>query len=131
LIEGQFSPRDPFGFLLALVLTPYLGFGWGAYNALLAHLFRFWQMGFSLCFPLLWAGSGVVFNVHSIPAKNAHLVSFNPLLICVELLRYAYYEGYPNDFFGRYVCILVRHHLDRLRTCFPANIRVAPACLEA
>jgi capsular polysaccharide transport system permease protein len=95
--EGEFLPRDPFGFLLALVLTLYLGFAWGAYNALIVHLFKVWAMGFSLCFPLLWAASGVIFNVHGLPANYAHLASFNPLLVCTEFLRYAYYEDYPND----------------------------------
>jgi capsular polysaccharide transport system permease protein len=95
--EGEFSPRDPFGFLLTLVLTLYLGFGWGAYNALIAHLFKFWAIGFALSFPLMWAASGVAFNVHALPANYAYLASYNPLLMCTELLRYAYYEGYPND----------------------------------
>jgi capsular polysaccharide transport system permease protein len=97
LFEGEFAPRDPFGFLAALLLTLYLGFGWGAYNALIAHLFQFWAMVFNLFFPVLWMTSGALFYVHGLPSEYAKLLSFNPLLQCVEYIRYAYYDGYPSD----------------------------------
>src|SRR3984957_5294449 len=95
--EGDFSPRDPLGFISALILTLYLGFTWGTYNAVFAALFPGWAIGFNLCFPVLWLGSGIVFNFHGLPIQYAHMLSFNPLLHCVEWLRYAYYEGYPSD----------------------------------
>jgi capsular polysaccharide transport system permease protein len=95
--EGDFSPRDPLGFLSALILTLYLGFGWGAYNAIFAALFPGWAIGFNLCFPVLWLGSGILFNFHGFPLQYAYMLSFNPLLHCVEWLRYAYYDGYPTD----------------------------------
>jgi capsular polysaccharide transport system permease protein len=95
--EGEFSPRDPLGFLASLLLTLYLGLGWGAYNGLFAHLFHFWAMAFNLFFPLLWMASGVLFYVHGLPSQYANLLSFNPLLQCVEYIRYAYYDGYPSD----------------------------------
>jgi capsular polysaccharide transport system permease protein len=94
---GEFSPRDPFGFISALVLTLYLGFGWGAYNAVIAALFNAWTMAFSLFFPVLWLGSGILYNFHGFPNQYAHMLAFNPLMHCVEWLRYAYYEGYPSD----------------------------------
>jgi capsular polysaccharide transport system permease protein len=97
IAEGEFFPRDPLGFVSALALTLYLGFGWGAYNALFAGLFHTWSMAFNLFFPLLWIGSGILFNFHGIPAQYAHILSFNPLLHCVEWLRYSYYDGYPSD----------------------------------
>jgi capsular polysaccharide transport system permease protein len=96
-LEGEFSPRDPFGFMASLLLTLYLGFGWGAYNALYAHLFHFWMMVFNLFFPLLWLASGVLFYVHGLPSQYAYILSFNPLLQCVEYIRYAYYDGYPSN----------------------------------
>jgi capsular polysaccharide transport system permease protein len=98
LAAGDFSPRDPLGFVSALFLTLYLGFSWGAYNALIAHLFHFWALVFNLCFPLFWMASGILFNIHGLPTNYAYLLSFNPLLQCVEFIRYAYYDGYPKDF---------------------------------
>jgi capsular polysaccharide transport system permease protein len=95
--EGEFSPRDPLGFVTALILALYLGFGWGAYNALFAHLFHFWAMAFNLFVPVLWLASGIMFYVHGIPHKYAYLLRFNPLLQCVEYIRYSYYDGYPAD----------------------------------
>jgi capsular polysaccharide transport system permease protein len=97
VLEGEFSPRDPMGFLAALVLTLYLGFGWGAYNALFAQLFHVWPMAFNLFFPVLWIASGIMFYVHGIPQNYAYLLKFNPLLQCVEYIRYSYYEGYPSN----------------------------------
>jgi capsular polysaccharide transport system permease protein len=97
LIEGEFAPRDPLGFMMSLVLTLYLGFAWGAYNALIAHLFHFWAVAFNLMFPLLWIAGGIVYNVHGVPTQYAYLLSFNPLLQCIEYIRYAYYDGYPDD----------------------------------
>jgi capsular polysaccharide transport system permease protein len=99
LAEGEFSPRDPLGFVSSLLLTLYLGFSWGAYNALIAHLFHFWAIAFNLCFPLFWMASGILFNVHGLPDQYAYFLWFNPLLQCVEFLRYAYYDGYPSNFF--------------------------------
>jgi capsular polysaccharide transport system permease protein len=97
MAEGEFSPRDPFGFFSALALTLYLGFAWGAYNALFALIYPFWAMAFNLCFPLLWLSCGALYYVHGLPSEYAYLLSFNPLLQCVEWLRYAYYEGYPGN----------------------------------
>jgi capsular polysaccharide transport system permease protein len=95
--EGNFSPRDPLGFILAVILTLYLGFGWGAYNAILGALFHGWALAFNLIFPVLWLGSGILFNFHGLPLQYAYMLSFNPLLHCVEWLRFAYYDGYPTD----------------------------------
>jgi capsular polysaccharide transport system permease protein len=97
LVEGEFAPRDPLGLIMSLVLTLYLGFAWGAYNALISHLFHFWAMAVNLMFPLLWIAGGIVYNIHGIPAQLAYFLSFNPLLQCIEYIRYAYCDGYPDD----------------------------------
>jgi capsular polysaccharide transport system permease protein len=98
LTEGEFLPRDPTGLVAALTLTLYLGFSWGAWNALFAHLFHFWAIAFNLMFPVLWLLSGGIFYLYGIPRNYAYLLSFNPLLQCVEYIRYSYYDGYPSDF---------------------------------
>ena len=97
LAAGEFSPRDPFGIACALLLTLYLGCAWGLLNALIAHLFQFWHYAFNVFFPAVWLLSGVLFNVHGLPSPYREYLSYNPMLHCVEYIRYSYYEGYPDD----------------------------------
>jgi capsular polysaccharide transport system permease protein len=80
-----------------LLLTLYLGCAWGFVNALLAHLFHFWSYAFNIFFPLMWLLSGILFNPHAILSPYKEYLSYNPLLQCVEYIRYSYYEGYPGD----------------------------------
>ena len=54
LATGEFSPRDPFGIVCAMLLSLYLGCAWGFVNALIAHVFHFWIYAVSLFFPLIW-----------------------------------------------------------------------------
>jgi capsular polysaccharide transport system permease protein len=95
---GEFSPRDPFGMVCAILLSLYLGCAWGFLNALLAHLFQFWHYAYALLFPLLWISSGIFYYVHAIPAQYSTFLFYNPLLQCIEYIRYSYYENYPNNF---------------------------------
>jgi capsular polysaccharide transport system permease protein len=97
LITGDFSPHDPFGLVCAILLTLYLGCAYGLVNALIAHAFQFWHYGFNILFPLLWILSGILFNPHAIPSPYTEYLAFNPLLHCVEYMRYSYFDGYPDD----------------------------------
>lgn len=97
LATGEFSPRDPFGIVCAILLTLYLGCAWGFLNALIAHLFHFWNYAFSLFFPAIWLLTGVLFYIHAVPSPYREYLSYNPMLQCVEYIRYSYYEGYPAD----------------------------------
>jgi capsular polysaccharide transport system permease protein len=104
---GEFSPRDPFGVVCALLLTLYLGCAWGFVNALIARLFHFWGYGFNVLFPMIWLLSGVLFYIHALPSPYRQYLSYSPILQCVEYIRYAYYEGYPNDILDvRYVVLI-------------------------
>jgi capsular polysaccharide transport system permease protein len=101
---GEFSPRDPFGIVCALLLTLYLGCAWGLVNALIAHVFHFWIYAVNLFFPLMWLLSGIIFNPHAIPSPYKEYLVYSPLLQCVEYIRYSYYEGYPSDILNaRYI----------------------------
>jgi capsular polysaccharide transport system permease protein len=103
-VTGEFSPRDPFGIICAMLLTLYLGVAYGLINALVVHMFQFWLYAFSFLFPLMWVSSGILFNPHAIPSPYKDYFAYNPLLQCVEYIRYAYYEGYPDDILDiRYV----------------------------
>jgi capsular polysaccharide transport system permease protein len=104
---GEFSPRDPFGILCALLSSLYLGFAWGFVNALCAHLFHFWSYAFNLYFPLIWATSGILFNPHAYPSSYKSVLSYNPILQCIEYIRYSYYDGYPDDILDVWYIILI------------------------
>ena len=97
VVTGEFSPRDPFGVVCSVLLTLYLGYAYGLVNALIAHIFHFWHYAFNVGFPLLWLLSGVLFNPHALPSAYKEYLAYNPLLQCVEYIRYSYYEGYPDD----------------------------------
>jgi capsular polysaccharide transport system permease protein len=97
LASGEFEPRDPAGIMYSLLLTLYVGIAWGAYNGVFALLYPFWFLAFNLFFPLLWITSGILINVHGLPTQFQLYLAFNPLLQCVEYIRYSYYEGYPAD----------------------------------
>jgi capsular polysaccharide transport system permease protein len=97
LATGEFSPRDRLGVVNAMLLTLYFGFAYGFINALIAHVFLFWHYGFNVLFPLMWILSGILFNPNTIPSPYKDYLAFNPLLQCVEYIRYSYYEGYPDE----------------------------------
>jgi capsular polysaccharide transport system permease protein len=97
LATGTFSPRDPLGFVCALLLTLYLGCAYGLMNALIAHAFQFWHYGFNVLFPLIWIASGILFDPHTIPHPYKEYLAYNPLLHCVEYIRYSYFEGYGDE----------------------------------
>jgi len=97
LITGEFSPRDPFGIAASILLTLYFGFGYGLLNALIAHLFESWIYAFNALFPVMWLLSGIVFDPHGIPSPYNEILSYSPLLQCVEYIRYSYYEGYSDE----------------------------------
>jgi capsular polysaccharide transport system permease protein len=97
VIAGEFSPRDPFGIVCSILLTLYLGCAWGFANALVTHVFHFWNYGFNILFPLIWILSGIIFNPHALSSPYKEYLAFNPLLHCIEFIRYSYYYGYQND----------------------------------
>lgn len=96
LYSDGFSPRDCAGFVFAVAATIYFAFSFGVLNALIVQVVPIWFTLFNLCVPIFWIGSGVVFFPTAIPDPYDQWLAFNPLLQCVEWIRYAYYEDYPD-----------------------------------
>ncbi|PNG25032.1 ABC transporter permease [Methylocella silvestris] len=96
IFSRGFSPRDPSGFIFAIGATIYLACSIGIMNALLAQVLPIWFMIFNLCAPILWMISGIIFFPPALPDQYSYWLGFNPLLHCVEWIRYAYYEDYPE-----------------------------------
>jgi capsular polysaccharide transport system permease protein len=92
----DFSPRDWPGIVFAVAATIYFGFSFGVANALIARLLPIWYIFFNLSIPLFWCSCGIIFYPTAIPHPYDQWLALNPLLQCVEWIRYAYYEDYPD-----------------------------------
>jgi capsular polysaccharide transport system permease protein len=87
-------PPRPIEAVYALLACLSLGFGFGIVNAVITGVFPFWFTIFSLFQIVLWMASGVVLVPDEYPEAARYALSFNPILISVEWMRSAYYEGY-------------------------------------
>jgi capsular polysaccharide transport system permease protein len=92
----DFSPRDWPGIVFAVAGTIYFGFSFGVPNALIARVLPVWYIFFNLSMPVFWLSSGIVFFPAAIPDPYGQWLALNPLLQCIEWIRYAYYEDYPD-----------------------------------
>ena len=92
----DFSPRDWPGIVFAVAATIYFGFSFGVPNALVGHVLPVWYMFFNFTIPVFWLASGIVFLPTAIQDPYDRWLALNPLLQCVEWIRYAYYEDYPD-----------------------------------
>ncbi|MGI8570954.1 MAG: ABC transporter permease [Methylocella sp.] len=94
--SNDFSPRDWPGIVFAVAATIYFSFSIGVPNALITRIFPVWAIVFNLSIPVFWLASGIVFFPTAIPEPYDRWLALNPLLQCVEWIRYAYYEDYPD-----------------------------------
>ncbi|MGC2223265.1 MAG: hypothetical protein WA624_13345 [Methylocella sp.] len=94
--SNDFSPRDWPGIVFAVAATIYFSFSFGVSNALIARLLPVWYLFFNLSMPAFWIASGIVFFPTAIPDPYDRWLALNPLLQCVEWIRYSYYEDYPD-----------------------------------
>lgn len=96
IFSDGFRPRDWPGILFALFAIIYFSFSFGVINSLIAQILPFWVYVYSLTMPLMWIASGVIFFPSNIPEPYNYWIALNPLLQCVEWIRYSYYENYPD-----------------------------------
>ncbi|MGH6835538.1 MAG: ABC transporter permease [Methylocella sp.] len=94
--SNDFWPRDWPGIVFAVAATIYFSFSMGVSNGLIAHVLPVWQVLFNFSFPVFWAASGIFFFPTAIPDPYDRWLAYNPLLQCIEWIRYAYYEDYPD-----------------------------------
>jgi capsular polysaccharide transport system permease protein len=92
----DFSPRDWPGIVFAVAATIYFSFSFGVANALIACVLPVWYLLFNFTIAAFWLASGIVFFPTSIPEPYDRWLALNPLLQCVEWIRYSYYEDYPD-----------------------------------
>src|SRR3984893_8600938 len=94
--SNDFSPRDWPGIVFAVAGTIYFSFSIAVPNALIARVLPVWYVFFHLSMPVFWLASGILFFPTAIPDPYDRWLALNPLLQCVEWIRYAYYEDYPD-----------------------------------
>jgi capsular polysaccharide transport system permease protein len=94
--SNDFSPRDWPGIVFAVAATIYFSFSIAVPNALIARVLPTWYLFFHLSMPVFWLASGILFLPAAIPEPYDRWLALNPLLQCVEWIRYAYYEDYPD-----------------------------------
>lgn len=90
----DFVPLDAVEASYALLAAGLLGLGVGVVCATIAGLVPMWVTAYSLFTIVLWISSGIVFVPDALPEQAKILLSYNPVLQCVEWIRSAYYEGY-------------------------------------
>jgi capsular polysaccharide transport system permease protein len=81
----------------ALGVSLLLGVGFGFINAVIAVGIPGWVIGYSLVIVLMWVTSGIMFVPSDMPEMIKDIVSYNPILHCVEWMRSAYFEAYSTD----------------------------------
>src|ERR1700730_1240539 len=84
----DFSPRDWPGIVFAVAATIYFGFSFGVANALIACVLPVWYLLFNLSIPVFWLASGIIFYPTAIPDPYDWWLALNPLLQCIEWIRY-------------------------------------------
>lgn len=87
-------PSQPIEAMFALMACLSLGLGWGIVNGVLCAVFPFWFTPFSLLSIILWMASGVIMVPDDLPEMARYGLSWNPILVGVEWMRSAFYQGF-------------------------------------
>lgn len=106
-LGSELHPRDPAGVLFAVAATIYFGFAVGMINALIASVLPIWSYTFGFLIPVFWISSGVLFFPASVPDQYRTILAYNPLLQCVEWLRYSWFENYPDSVLNVHYLLLL------------------------
>jgi capsular polysaccharide transport system permease protein len=86
-------PPRPIEAMYAMLACMLLGFGFGIVNGVIAGIFPFWFTPFSLFQIVLWIASGVIVVPDELPETARYWLSWNPILVGIEWMRSAFYEG--------------------------------------
>lgn len=94
-------PYDPVQAILAYLTALLLAVGVGCIVSVITLLFQFFLTVYFLTVILIYATSGSVFEISSLPDAIAVPLSYSPVLQCVEWMRLAYYPTYNDRLLDR------------------------------
>jgi capsular polysaccharide transport system permease protein len=94
LVGINCMPLEPQVAAFALGASIVFGLGSGVINTIISMAFRPWYVCSILFFVVMYASSGILFDVEGVPEIAQYLLSFNPLVHLVLWMRSAYYPGY-------------------------------------
>ena len=96
-ITGQNPlPFDLERAMYCYLATIFLAVGCGTLVGIVSLFMPIFITLYALILILLYISSGTVFVASNLPAPIAEALSFNPLLVCVEWMRTAFYESYST-----------------------------------
>jgi len=98
--------EDPFPFDLhtavsAYLATLFLALGCGYLVGVLSMFFVMMPTAWALTIIVIYVSSGVWFVASNLPDQLSYWLSFNPVVVCIEWFRTAYYESYSNKLVDR------------------------------
>ena len=94
-------PRDIVEASYAFGAVALLGVGFGLLNGVIALVTPLWMTGYALLSLGLWMTAGVFFIPDALPEPIRTILSYHPVLQCIEWMRSAYYEGYGEQVLDR------------------------------
>src|SRR5690606_2813292 len=75
-----------------------LGFGLGSINAIMKTYWAAWRSIEPILMRPLFLMSGVFYTPQMFPTTVSDLLSWNPVIHGIELIRSGYYDGYRTEF---------------------------------
>jgi capsular polysaccharide transport system permease protein len=88
-------PLFPASALYAMLATALLAIGVGTIVSVIAAIFPFFALTYSLSMVIVYLSAGGPIYLHGFPSQVVYICSFNPVFHAVEWMRSSYYLGYP------------------------------------
>ncbi|MDD7911622.1 ABC transporter permease [Pseudovibrio exalbescens] len=89
-------PRNADQIAMAVLATSLLGIGAGLVNAVIMRLWATWKQIEGILSKPLFFISGIFFIPSAFPSSLVDLISWNPVLHCIEWVREGYYPNYNS-----------------------------------
>lgn len=89
-------PNDLETAVLAFLAAAFLGFATGTLVGILGLFLPFVLTVWQLLSIALYISSGTLFVASNLPEPGATILSYNPVTVCVEWMRIAFYESYSD-----------------------------------
>lgn len=105
-VGSEIAPRSPQDALFAMLAVSLLSIGVGTIASVIAAIWPFFPMVYSLSIIVLYVGSGAPIYLDNFPQEIMYYISFNPVFQAVEWLRSAYYLGYPTQYLDKLYLIM-------------------------